>query len=66
MEVLAVITEPHTKADTMKYTMKFIGLDVLKATIAVAISDWKYAPPRYYGSILNTYEAVRKLVKRLG
>jgi len=67
MEVSTTIREPHTKgADIMKYTTKFVGLDVSKATIAVAVSDREYEPPRYYGSIPNTYEAVRKLVKRLG
>lgn len=67
MEAGTTITEPHTKgAGTMKCTTKFVGLDVSKATISVAVSDRESAPPRYYGSIPNTSESVRKLVKRLG
>lgn len=50
----------------MNFTTKFVGLDVSKATIAVAIADAGQGPTRYLGAIENTPEAVRKLVKRLG
>jgi len=50
----------------MKYTTKFVGLDVSKATIAVGVSDQGYGPPRYYGSIANNRDAVVKMVRRLG
>lgn len=49
----------------MNSTAKFAGLDVSKATTAVAVAEG-HAPPWYLGSIPNTPEAVRKLVKRLG
>jgi transposase len=45
---------------------KFIGLDVSKEKIAVAIADQGREKPRYYGMIPNTPEEIRKLVKKLG
>lgn len=50
----------------MKSTTKYVGLDVSKATIAVAVVDMSEAPPRYLGGITNTPETVRKMVRRLG
>lgn len=50
----------------MKSTTKFLGLDVSKETITVAVCDGGGSPPRYMGAIPNTPEAVRKLVQRLG
>jgi transposase len=43
-----------------------VGLDVHKATIAVAVADEGRGEVRSYGTIANTPEAVAKLVKRLG
>ena len=50
----------------MKDITKFVGLDVSKEKIAVAIADQGREKPRYYGVIPNTPEAIRKLVKKLG
>lgn len=50
----------------MKDTTKYVGLDVSKEKIAVAIADEGRNEPRYLGMIPNTPEAVRKLVKKLG
>ena len=49
----------------MNHSTKFVGLDVSKETITVAVADGSQAP-RYLGGIANTSEAVRKLIKRLG
>lgn len=45
---------------------KYVGLDVSKEKIAVAIADQGREKPRYYGMIVNTPEAIRKLVDKLG
>jgi transposase len=45
---------------------KFVGLDVSKEKIAVAIAEQGREKPRYFGMIPNTPEAIRKLVKKLG
>lgn len=46
--------------------MKFIGFDVHKETIAVAIADEsRTGEVRFYGAIPNTPEAIRRLVDRL-
>jgi transposase len=45
--------------------IRYIGLDVHKATIAVAIAD-ESGPPTSYGSIANEPAAVRTLMTRLG
>jgi transposase len=45
--------------------VRFIGLDVHRATIAVAVAD-DNAPPTSYGTIANDPSAVRKLMTRLG
>ncbi|NLG68002.1 MAG: IS110 family transposase, partial [Firmicutes bacterium] len=50
----------------MDHITKFVSLDVSKETIAVAVAERGTAPPRYLGSVANTPEAVRKLVRRLG
>lgn len=50
----------------MKCITKYVGLDVSKATIAVGVADRGRSQPFYLGSIPNTLDAVRKLVRRLG
>src|SRR5690625_7633332 len=50
----------------MKDTTKFIGLDVSKEKIAVAIADEGRDTPRYFGMIDNIPEDLRKLVMKLG
>jgi transposase len=50
----------------MKDTTKYVGLDVSKEKIAVAIADEGREEPRYFGMISNTPEGLRKLVKKLG
>ena len=47
-----------------KFT-KYIGLDVHKETIAVAVADGRGGPPRYWGEIKNRPGEVRRLVKQL-
>lgn len=49
----------------MKKFSKYVGLDVHKATIAVAVADSDGGETRYFGEIVNTPEAVSKLVKQL-
>ncbi|MCP3031807.1 IS110 family transposase [Halobacillus sp. A1] len=50
----------------MKSTLKYVGLDVSKEKIAVAIADEGREKPRYWGMIPHTPEAIRKLVRKLG
>jgi len=50
----------------MKDVTKYVGLDVSKNKIAVAIADTGREKPRYYGMIDYTPEAMRKLVSKLG
>lgn len=50
----------------MNDTTKFVGLDVSKNTIAVAIADAGRDAPRFWGTIPHTVENVRKLMRKLG
>src|SRR5690625_1995480 len=50
----------------MKDTIKYVGLDVHKEKISVAIAEEGREKPRYWGVIPHKYENVRKLVKKLG
>ena len=50
----------------MKDTIKYVGLDVSKEKIAVAIAEEGREEPRYWGMIPHTPEAVKKLMKKLG
>ena len=50
----------------MKDTIKYVGLDVSKEKIAVAIADEGRKEPTYHGMIPNTPEAIRKLINKLG
>jgi transposase len=43
----------------------FVGLDVHKETIAVAVADAGRAAPTYWGEIKNTPKAISKLVQKL-
>jgi transposase len=50
----------------MKDTIKYVGLDVSKEKIAVAIAEEGREEPRYWGMIPHTPEAVKKLMNKLG
>ncbi|PWA12725.1 IS110 family transposase [Pueribacillus theae] len=50
----------------MKDTIKYVGLDVSKEKIAVAVADEGRGIPRYVGMIPHTVEAIKNLVKQLG
>lgn len=49
----------------MSITRKYVGLDVSKAQIAVAIAAEGREEARYWGTIVHTKEAVQKLMKKL-
>jgi transposase len=48
-----------------QYITKYLGLDVHKETIAVAIARAGRSEPIYYGEIPNNAGAIRKLVKKV-
>jgi transposase len=48
-----------------KYITKYVGMDVHKETIAVAIAREGRGEPIYYGEIPNTDEAIKKLIKKV-
>lgn len=50
----------------MKKFSKYVGLDVHKQTIAVAVADGDSGELRFFGEIVNTPEAINKLVAQLG
>jgi transposase len=67
MQLNKTKSELQTKgADTMKDITKYVGLDVSKEKIAVAIADEGRDAPRYWGMIPHTVEAVKKLMNQLG
>lgn len=50
----------------MNNVTKYVGLDVSKEKIAVAVADSGREPARYWGDIPNQVESVRKVLKRIG
>src|SRR5665811_2616663 len=61
----AARTEPHTGGRSMSERTRFVGLDVHKASIAVAVAG-TFGDPEDHGHIANDPSAVRRLVQRLG
>lgn len=49
----------------MKNTTKYVGMDVSKDKIAVAIADEGREAPRFYGTIAHNPDAVAKLIRKL-
>lgn len=49
----------------MNYSTKYVGLDVSKSKIAVAVADEGRGEARYLGSYPHTKEAVRKFIQQL-
>lgn len=49
----------------MSISVKYVGLDVSKAKIAVAVAEEGRAEPRYWGTIEHTKEAVSRLMQKL-
>jgi transposase len=50
----------------MKDAIKYVGLDVHKEKIAVAIAEEGRGEPRYWGVIPHKVEDIKKLVRKLG
>ena len=50
----------------MKECIKYVGLDVHKSTIAVAIAESGSSEVRYFGEIPNTPEQISKTLRKLG
>ena len=50
----------------MNDTTKYVGLDVSKDKIAVAVAEEGRSKPRYVGMIDYTVEAIRKVMRKLG
>lgn len=58
-------TEPLRRGWVMKEFSKYVGLDVHKELIAIAVASAGSGEVRYFGEILPTSYAVTKLVKKL-
>jgi transposase len=58
--------ESAVEQDSRQVGKKYVGLDVHKATIAVAVADEGRGEVRAYATIKNTPAAVAQLVKKLG
>jgi transposase len=57
--------EPQLRRQVIKEVNKYVGLDVHKQTIAVAVAYGAGSEVRFVGEIVNMPEAITKLVKQL-
>jgi transposase len=63
--VISLSNHPAESNGSDKVVNCYVGLDVHKETIAVALADVLGGSVRYYGEIKNTPDAVRKVIKAL-
>lgn len=56
----------NTASTRLGEAQKFVGLDVHKETIAVAVADRGTTPPRSLGVIRNDLDELRKMLRKLG
>ena len=56
----------HTTKTGAPNQIKYVGLDVHKATIAVAVTELDAGEPRSLGIIPNEFDALRALLRKLG
>ena len=68
-EVGYPLTPPqsHYREDwSMSKSLRFVGLDVHKDSIVIAVAEEGRCPAEVYGEILNDWETLRKTLRRLG
>src|ERR1700752_3655723 len=56
---------PHTGGRSMSEGTRYVGLDVHKASITVAVAG-PFGEPEDHGAIPNDPQSVRRLMQRLG
>jgi transposase len=64
-ETALALIQAQQKANAVTSYSRYIGLDVHKDTVAVAIAQDDGSKPRYYGEIAHTPKAIEKLVQKL-
>jgi transposase len=59
--------ELHVKgAGTMDFITKFVGLDVSRNKLAIAVADWETGSTRHQGVFANALDTIHKVLKLLG
>lgn len=66
VDVVNVVTEPHREDWSMSTRLRYVGLDVHKESIVVAVAEGDRGRAEVFASLPNDWPALQRMLERLG